>query len=235
MSNIVPFDYSAVDEICRDDVRDAAVRIKVRMARTASDIVEIGMDLIAVKSALGHGQFLIWLDTEFGMSERTARNFISVAEKFGTKSATVADLTASVLYALSSPSTPDEVVSEVVERTDGGERFTAADVRELKAEWAQRERDLKAKAESADALKSDYANQVSELQQKLHAERDAKHTLEHELSKARKAAPAPDVSGPYFAWAADMNRVWGRAPQEWRDMWLAQIDTPVFDRTFAAQ
>jgi cytochrome c553 len=45
---------------------------------------------IQVKEALGHGRFLRWIEAEFGMSERAARNFMGVATTF--KSATVADL-----------------------------------------------------------------------------------------------------------------------------------------------
>lgn len=51
--------------------------------------------------------------------------------------------------------------------------------------------------------------------------------------------PIPEPDAPhnpmeaYNKWASDMNRVWSRAPQEWRDRWLADIDTPVFDRSAA--
>jgi len=40
---------------------------------------------------LSHGQFGKWLDVEFGRSERTVRNFMGVAQRFG-KSAKFADL-----------------------------------------------------------------------------------------------------------------------------------------------
>jgi hypothetical protein len=42
------------------------------------DIIEVGNDLQAVKDALPHGQFLPWLKAEFGWSERSAQNFMSV-------------------------------------------------------------------------------------------------------------------------------------------------------------
>lgn len=86
------------------------------MARTADDIVEIGRDLIAVKEAIGHGNFLPWIEAEFGMTDRTARNFMSVAETFGSKSEIVSDFTPTILYALAAPSTPDDVVQAAVER-----------------------------------------------------------------------------------------------------------------------
>jgi Protein of unknown function (DUF3102) len=73
-------------------------------ARTC--IIEIGRELIAAKAEAAHGEWLPWLDREFGWSERTARNFMQVADAF--KSASVADFTglsidATALYALSAP------------------------------------------------------------------------------------------------------------------------------------
>jgi ParB-like chromosome segregation protein Spo0J len=48
--------------------------------------------------------------------------------------------------------------------------------------------------------------------------------------------PAPALND-YEAknkWKAEGNRWFGRAPQEWRDEWLSEQDTAVFDRTRAA-
>lgn len=39
------------------EVRTAAERIRVRMKRTAEDIVAVGLDLIAIKERLPHGPF----------------------------------------------------------------------------------------------------------------------------------------------------------------------------------
>jgi hypothetical protein len=58
---------------------------------------------------LGHGNFLPWIEAEFGMSEWTARNFMRVAEEFGGKSGTVPDLPPTVLYQLAAPSTPEPI------------------------------------------------------------------------------------------------------------------------------
>jgi hypothetical protein len=108
-------------------VEETAVRIRLRMSRTVEDIIEIGRDLKRVKEALGHGHFLRWIEAEFGMAERSAQNFMRVADRFGSKSATVADLPAAALYELAAPSTPDAVVEEVNERTAAGETVTRDD------------------------------------------------------------------------------------------------------------
>ncbi|UGB28689.1 DUF3102 domain-containing protein (plasmid) [Methylorubrum sp. B1-46] len=67
-----------------------------------------------MKELLGHGNFLPWIKDEFGMSDRTALNFMRVAERF--KSEIVSDLPPTVLYALAAPSTPDEVKDEIIDR-----------------------------------------------------------------------------------------------------------------------
>jgi hypothetical protein len=61
-----------------------------RAKKTAEGIVLIGQWLTEAKARLKHGQWLPWLETEFGWAERTARNFMQVHAAF--KSANFADL-----------------------------------------------------------------------------------------------------------------------------------------------
>lgn len=218
------FDYNAIDEIARDDVRDAAVRIKVRMARTAADIIDIGKDLIAVKSALGHGHFLSWIEAEFGMTDRTARRMISAAQRFD-KSDTMSNFDASALYALAAPSTPDKVVAEVVERTEAGEKFTAADIQALKdahrtekQELASRIDSARDKAARAEAIKSDFEQQVADLQVKLREARANADVLSAELANA-EAKPGD----AYTQWIWVMESLWSRASEDWRRKFLANV------------
>src|SRR4051812_9120347 len=72
-------------------VRSSAETIRQQVRNTLENGIKIGQELLAVKEALPHGQFLPWLRAEFGWAERTARNFMAVAEQFG-KSAIIADL-----------------------------------------------------------------------------------------------------------------------------------------------
>jgi Protein of unknown function (DUF3102) len=44
------------------------------------------------KELLGHGNFMSWLKAEFRWSERTARNYMSLAAHFQGKTANFADL-----------------------------------------------------------------------------------------------------------------------------------------------
>src|SRR6266404_1178418 len=88
---LVGFDYSPLDTQVAERLQSAAQRIRGKLQRTLEDIIEIGNDLLAVKESLAHGQFGKWLRAEFGWGDRMARNFMSVAERFG-KTATIADL-----------------------------------------------------------------------------------------------------------------------------------------------
>jgi hypothetical protein len=91
--------------------------------------IEIGRRLIDAKVICGHGNWLPWLDREFGWKENTARNFMRVAEL--AKSAKFEDLNVPVsgLYLLAAPSTPDSVRDDVLRRASIGEAFTVAEIK----------------------------------------------------------------------------------------------------------
>lgn len=101
------------------------VRSLVSVARGC--IVEIGRELIEAKRDIPHGQWLPWLETEFGWALRTAQNYMQAAEAF--KYATVAhfsDLTidATALYALAAPDVPQAARDAAVEQAEAGEHIT---------------------------------------------------------------------------------------------------------------
>ena len=72
----VRFDYGALSVGHADAAQAAASRIK---QRTAAAILDTGRDLIDVKGLLDHGQFGLWLRAEFGMTGRTAQNYMRAA------------------------------------------------------------------------------------------------------------------------------------------------------------
>ena len=75
-----------------------------------------------------------WLKAEFGWQERSARNFINVANRF--ESATIADLEIdlSAAYLLASPSVPERARTNAIERATKGERIRRSVARELIAD-----------------------------------------------------------------------------------------------------
>ena len=97
-----------------------AERIRQTVKRTIEDIIAVGNDLLAVKESLDHGQFGAWIRAEFGWTDRTARNFMAVAEQFGAKSEMISDLkiAPTAAYLLASPSAPDEARQEAVRMAD---------------------------------------------------------------------------------------------------------------------
>ncbi len=128
----VGFDYVLMPLIDAIELKSSAERIKVRLQRTAEDIVEIGKELMIAKEKCGHGNFENWLSAEFEMSQTSATRFINVAKMFADKLATVQDLNAKALYLLSAPSTPEEVRTEVLQRVENGEKVTNAEIDKLK-------------------------------------------------------------------------------------------------------
>lgn len=199
MANLIDvgFDYAVIDEDGRDKVKEAAVRIRLRMSRTVEDIIEIGRDLNAVKNDLGHGKFLRWIEAEFGMGISTAQNFMNVHLKFGDKFPTVGNLAPSVLYALAAPSTGESVVEEIIDRASKGENITRDDVAALKAEFASERKDLKkqieeakTKAKDAQATGIDYGQQIEQLRSELSSLRGERDTLLHELNSVKSSRPA---------------------------------------------
>ena len=99
------FDYSSLEAQLAGQVRSTAERIRQKVKKTLDDLIDIGNDLKRIKDSLNHGQFGRWLQTEFGWTERTARNFMAVAEHFG-KTEIISDLQIqpTAAYLLAAPS-----------------------------------------------------------------------------------------------------------------------------------
>lgn len=117
------YDYSQIAEEHREKVRSAARDIKSRERRAAMDIVEIGRALKDVQERLPHGQFLPWIETEFGWQRSMAYNFMAVADKL-PKFGNLDGFGLSALYVLSAPSVPDEVIEEAKHIAANGQKVT---------------------------------------------------------------------------------------------------------------
>lgn len=105
------FDYAALSVENSVIVQQRTSEIKSLVKRVASDIVEIGGKLADVRARLKDGKggkFKDWLETEFPeWSQRTAYNYLTVWEKFGSADFAVDGIAPSALYLLSAPSTPE--------------------------------------------------------------------------------------------------------------------------------
>jgi hypothetical protein len=130
------FDYSPLEAPVAEQVRATAERIRQKVKQTLEDLIAVGNDLLAVKAALPHGQFGPWLEAEFGWTDRMARNFMAVAERFGPKAEMISDwaIAPTAAYMLAAPSTPGEARREAIARAEAGEQITTSVAREIVAE-----------------------------------------------------------------------------------------------------
>lgn len=120
--------YDGLDRKAEKIAREAVVHISGIQQRLVTDIVEIGNTLIRVKDAVGHGHFLPWLKAEFDWTERTAQNYMSVAERFGSNAKCLSHLPLATVYKLAAPTTPDELRDEIVGKLESGEPVKPSDI-----------------------------------------------------------------------------------------------------------
>ena len=127
------FDYSQLETGEADKLRATAERIRDKVKKSFASIVEIGKKLEEVKESLPHGQFGLWLRAEFGWGERNARNLMAVADCFHGTTANFADLSVdpSAAYQLASPSTPEEVRTQAIQKAEAGEHVSFTWVKEM--------------------------------------------------------------------------------------------------------
>lgn len=135
--DVVVSAYVGLDRKAEKLARDAVVHISGIQQRLVTDIAEIGNTLNRVKEAVGHGRFLPWIEAEFNWTERTAQNYMSVAERFGSNAKCLSHLPLAMVYKLAAPTTPDELRNEVVAKLESGEPVKPSDIADELHEVAQ--------------------------------------------------------------------------------------------------
>ncbi|MGJ4928863.1 DUF3102 domain-containing protein [Bradyrhizobium sp. HKCCYLS2038] len=121
------FDYESVDPSVARFLKGQARRISQTSSRS---IIQVGKDLLAAKHYLAHGAFANWVEQEVGIPVRTAQNYMQVANWTTGKSENVSHLPASLLYILSAPSAPKELVDDVLADVVAGKHIAVSSVRE---------------------------------------------------------------------------------------------------------
>lgn len=125
------FDYGEVEPAAARFLKGQADRIR---RQCATSTIQIGRALIEAKRYLSHGAFLCWVEREVGMPARTAQAYMRVANWASSKSATVAQLSPSALYLLSTTGIPEDFVVSILSRVEAGEYLAPSVIRaELKA------------------------------------------------------------------------------------------------------
>lgn len=64
-------------------LEDLTSGIRFYLREMGQNVIEIGKRLILAKELVPHGEWLSWLDDNFGLKYRMAANFMAVAERFG--------------------------------------------------------------------------------------------------------------------------------------------------------
>jgi hypothetical protein len=131
------FSYALLSPEAAGKVRASAEQIRDNVRKSIEGVIAIGLNLLKAKAVLGHGLFRKWLCTEFGWSERTAENFMSVAAQFGPKSAIISDLAIqpTAAYLLARPSVPEQARQVAIRRAESGERITVPVAKAIVAEF----------------------------------------------------------------------------------------------------
>jgi hypothetical protein len=195
--SLVPagFDYASMESVTAERVRSSTARIRECVMRSLESIIQVGGELHTVKEALPHGLFGPWLRAEFGWTERTARNFMAVAERFGPKTEMISDLAIAptAAYLLAAPSAPDEARQTALERAEAGEQITPNVAKEILAK-------VRKKKESKRAARrplEDLAQGLSQIlqrykercrQEDLHALADQLREFANSLDKPTRTA-----------------------------------------------
>lgn len=184
-ARVVGFAYDTLPD---DDARELrAVTERMRERAKVSEI-ENGRDLLAVKDRLAGtvGAFGAWLNAEFGMSERTAQNYMLAARQFGDHPAVVAVLPPGVVYALAAPSTPETIRQDVIRRIEDGERPKPETIRETITAAKRAKRERKEADRKAAELAKLTPEERADLDRK--AKRGRKSREQREAEYERRAA-----------------------------------------------
>jgi hypothetical protein len=129
MRNVLdPSFYADLPTNVADEARAAAVRVRGHLTRMVRDAIAVGLELLAVKTSIGHGRFLDWIDVECGISADSAERLMRVATTLAERLPQSADFGLTAAYALAYA--PEEVREVLLKRAAAGERLTERAVKE---------------------------------------------------------------------------------------------------------
>lgn len=186
-SVVQTFDYSQLNGDEAKTARDAGDRIRLRTTAAIEALIANGEDLIQVKAMLGHGRFSGWIAAEFGMSQRTATNYMRTAEAFRGKTEIIADLPAATVYALAAA--PTETRENIIQEIGSKAPPTEQQVKD--ALWTARQEQ---KRIAADAKLSPRQRKSRAQQQAAHAVAREKQERENQAAVAAAEAAATIIA-----------------------------------------
>lgn len=156
---------SAIKAVC-----EHAEAIHALLARSAANVIQIGLRLQAVREVLGRSHFQPWLRSEFRWSQPVASNYMRAARAFSDLDC-VGRFQPSALFILARKRCPAAARQEAIRRARRGERITKAIAADLVARHAPVEKRLAGRAEKMRrSLLKSLPNLSAEQLEKLAAE-----------------------------------------------------------------
>lgn len=148
--------------------------VRLHMRSMVNNALEIGMDLLEMKEACRHGEWMPWLK-EIGLSASTAANYMRIAREVGADSK-VAQLPYTKILAIMAA--PKEDREELAEAADS---LSAAEIRKL-----TEERNKAAAAANAETVRADQAERDAKMfsQENAHLRTEIQ-TLKEKAEKLR--------------------------------------------------
>jgi predicted transcriptional regulator len=129
-TELTAFDYAPLGNSA-ETVKAIAKSINQKMRATAASIIAIGRELRTARGILGVSVFGHWIEAEFGFTDRTARNYIAVAQRLGQYEDRISTIPPATLYVLAAKSVPEEAIETVIARTEAGETVSREEAREI--------------------------------------------------------------------------------------------------------
>jgi Protein of unknown function (DUF3102) len=123
-------DNQAISALADPALAEHVTAIRTLGKQTVSNVIEIGGRLKRCKDIIGPGNWLSFLEREFGWTDDTALNFMRIHELSKSRNFRDLSLPISSLYLLAKPSTSDEARDAVLELATNGETLTHAQVKQ---------------------------------------------------------------------------------------------------------
>ena len=166
------FDYLALSDDNANFVKLETQKIKDFYKILIEKVLDIGESLIEVKKRLKHGQFEVWLASEFSMLKnmniRTAQRYMNAAREFRincpdniTPELLTQNFVTTAIFTLSESSTSPEAREEAIERAKQGEKISTKVAFELKAKYNSKKKRVSPEIES---IESDSQSKDTESQ-----------------------------------------------------------------------
>ena len=159
-------DLITTQENAATNLPQLEIEIKFYLGQTAQNIIEVGKRLIQAKSLVQHGEWQDWLKNNFQLTDRTARNFIQCAERFGK---TEIDFRFSSTQMIALLSLPDAEETEkfIAEKAAEGKAVADMTIKQLREEIARYKATIDDERQIYQQNLFDRDNQISNLEKEL--------------------------------------------------------------------